>query len=193
MIHLSIITATRGRPALLWQCCEHVRRQSCDGISVEHIIVSDISHEETKYVARCFGVRYFETSGGPLDQGNRGRDVGIREARGQYVAFWDDDNAYYPHSAVSQYAAAYGVGVGLTQVHHLQLRKVIPEIPFAGPQLGHVDTACLCVDHRLAKLSPWVDGQDGRCGDWRWLERILPQVDEFGGLRFVPVITASHL
>jgi len=193
MVDLSIITATRGRPALLWQCCEHVRRQSCDGLRVEHVVVSDGPHEETRYVASAFGVRYFETSGGPLDQGNRCRDLGISNAAGRYLAFWDDDNVYYPHSAAAQYASVYGVGIGLTAVHHRQLRKVIPELPFTRPRLGNVDTACLCVDRRLAKLSPWGDGQNGRCGDWRWLERLLPRVDEFGGLRFVSVITASHL
>lgn len=190
---LSIITATRGRPALLWQCCEHVRRQSCHGITVEHVVVSDGRDEESRRIAAMFFAVYFETSGGPQDQGNRGRDIGIREARGQYVCFWDDDNVYYPHSAVAQYAAAYGMGIGLTQVHHRQLRKVVPEIPFTGPQLGHVDTACVCVDRRLAQTAAWVDGQDGRCGDWRWLERLLPKADEFGGVRFVPVITAAHL
>lgn len=178
---------------MLWQCCEHFRRQSVGGISVEHIVVSDGADEESRRVAGMFGSRYFATAGGMTDQGNRGRDVGIREARGQYVCFWDDDNVYYPHSAVAQYAAAYGMGIGLTQVHHRQLRNVIPEIPFAGPQLGHVDTACLCVDRRLAQTAAWVDGQNGRCGDWLWLERLLPRVDEFGGVRFVPVITAAHL
>lgn len=190
---LSIITATRGRPALLWQCCEHVRRQSCEGVIIEHIVVSDGADEESRRVAGMFGSRYFETAGGATDDGNRGRDVGIREARGRYVAFWDDDNVYYPHSAAAQYASVYGVGIGLTAVHHRQLRKVIPELPFTRPRLGNVDTACLCVDRTLARTTTWVDGDNGRCGDWRWLERLLPRVDEFGGLRFVSVITASHL
>jgi len=194
MIALSVITATRNRPALLWQTCEHVRRQSCDGVTVEHIVVSDGRDPESRTIAERFHARYYEhPQPGEWDGGNRGRDLGILSARGQYVVFWDDDNCYAPHSLATQYAAACGAGIGLTQVVHRQLGKVIPEVPFKEPALGHVDTACLCVRLELAKTAGWSDSQCGRCGDWMWLERLLPRVSEFGGLRFVPVITAVHL
>jgi len=194
MTDLSIITATRDRPGLLWQCCEHVRRQSHKGIAVEHIVVSDGENADARRIARLFdALYYFHPRPGEWDGGNRCRDLGIANAHGRYLIFWDDDNVYHAHAAATQYAAAYGHGIGLTQVWHRQLQCEIPEVPFTAPALGHVDTACLCVRRELARVADWSHSGRGDCGDWYWLEKILPRAGEFGGLRFVPVITAAHL
>ena len=95
---MSVVIPTRGRPQLLERCLESVCRQSLPAERYEIIVVDDGSAAETEAVVeRCavqvaprkLAVRYVASPGphGPAAARNRG----WRLARGEIVAFTDDD------------------------------------------------------------------------------------------------------
>ena len=93
-IQLSIITATWKRPQFLMHLLNQVHLQSTEGLTWEHLVVSDGIDPIAKTICASYPVRYFEC---PQHQGAYGafaKDEGIRQAKGEYVCFWDDDNIY---------------------------------------------------------------------------------------------------
>jgi len=97
---VSIITATRNRPAVLATALESISRQSLT--DYELIVVDDGSpeqvHEEYRTLLKPFGGRarvlrkdpLRDRSGTPAIARNRG----INEAQGKWIAFLDDDDAW---------------------------------------------------------------------------------------------------
>jgi Glycosyl transferase family 2 len=97
---VSVITATRNRPSLLRLALSSIAEQTYRNIEV--IVVDDGSDEHVReeykrtwsvldsrfclYYARPPGV----TGGGP----SAARNLGIRQARGEFVAFLDDDDRW---------------------------------------------------------------------------------------------------
>lgn len=89
----SVVIPTYNRAALLREALNSVFAQEFTDFEV--IVVDDGSTDETKSVARSFGerVRFFR-------QENRGpgaaRNLGIHRASGEYVAFLDSDDVWFP-------------------------------------------------------------------------------------------------
>ncbi len=81
--------------------------------------------------------------------GSLARDLGIREARGQYLVFWDDDNLYEPHALATLFAAACEADIGVVQTRYrCRTRAGEITIPrqWSGQFVaGDVDTMCVCV------------------------------------------------
>jgi glycosyltransferase involved in cell wall biosynthesis len=69
-----------------------------NGPSLELLVVDDGSRDRTVEVVRSFGkrVRLLEHPGGVNLGMSASRNVGIREARGEHVAFLDADDAWLP-------------------------------------------------------------------------------------------------
>lgn len=86
---ISVVVITRDRPRWLRRCLESLARQSRPPAEV---IVVDSSHgRESEAVAAAFpDVRYLRFPGGRRGM-PAARNLGIREARGEVVAFLDDD------------------------------------------------------------------------------------------------------
>jgi len=91
---ISVITPTWQRFALLTRrCIPSVRAQDYGG-PVDHIIVSDGPDE---LLSRLGGVRFLPEHVAALNRGIHARRYGVDLARGDLVAYIDDDNAWRPN------------------------------------------------------------------------------------------------
>jgi glycosyltransferase involved in cell wall biosynthesis len=93
-VEISVVISTYNRCALLPAAIESVLRQNTPDLNYELIIVDNNSTDETKQLVESFiarghrNVRYvFEPKQGP----SHGRNAGIVNAKGDIVAFTDDD------------------------------------------------------------------------------------------------------
>jgi glycosyltransferase involved in cell wall biosynthesis len=185
-LDLTVITPTWKRPKFLKLCCEQMAAQSIDGVSCEHIIVSDGPDERAERIARRYGARFRALNEHYGHSGAYCRDMALAMARGRYVVFFDDDNFYRPHALASLYAAAQGVDIGVCRTVHCGI--VIPdvlELPF---RYGQIDSMCVCVRRSLACREDWRLAR--RATDIRWLERLATHKPT---VRFVPIIIGEHL
>lgn len=193
---LTVITATCRRHAQLASCLSQFRNQSLGDLRCEHLVVSDGIDPEARWLADEFGARYVERPEPGGQWGSLARDLGIREARGQYVCFWDDDNLYHPHAIATLYATAFGDDIGVVQTHYrcrTRLGQITIPRRWSGTfQPGDVDTMCVCLRRNLAARETWEQQPPPRrpTTDWHWLhrlERYQPTI------RFVPQVIGRHV
>jgi glycosyltransferase involved in cell wall biosynthesis len=103
---VSVITATRNRSRWLREAIASVQAQTL--ADWEHIIVDDGSTDDTRAVvealaARDARIRYvYHAPRRATRAAAAARNVGLRLARGTYLAFLDDDDRYLPHKLSSQ-------------------------------------------------------------------------------------------
>ncbi|WP_437225743.1 glycosyltransferase family 2 protein [Planctomicrobium sp. SH661] len=193
-MQLSIITATCQRPALLAHCLDQFRTQSTGCLKCEQIVVSDGPDPVARSLAKRWGARYFEL---PAQRGHAGafaKDLGIAEARGEYVGFWDDDNLYESHAVSSMFAAARGVDIGVVRAEHrLHKRTGFVTLPRSWNgtfRPGDIDTMCVCVTRELAYQEKWGDEDSSPGTDHRWLRKLEAHHPR---IRYVPVVIGIHL
>jgi len=92
---ISVIIPTHNRANLLPRAIRSVLQQTFGDFEV--IIVDDASDDNTEAVIKQFRdsrVRYIRQT--HTMGGSASRNTGIREARGDYIAFLDDDDEYLP-------------------------------------------------------------------------------------------------
>lgn len=93
---VSAVITTHNRIDLLLKAIESVKTQTYRNI--ECIVVDDVSTDETKRIMEEYqekgDIKYIriDVSRG----GNFARNEGIRNAEGEYIAFLDDDDEWYP-------------------------------------------------------------------------------------------------
>ena len=95
MIRVSVITPTRNRADLLVHAIESVRAQTLE--AWELIVVDDGSTDHTAEAVRGIGdprVVYLRSTGSGC---SAARNLGMQRARGEFIAFLDDDDEYLPH------------------------------------------------------------------------------------------------
>ena len=98
---VSAIITTRNRKVLLMRAIESVLAQTYSNI--ECIVVDDASSDETQsYCESCESIRYIRISEENSRGGNYARNLGIKEAKGKYVAFLDDDDCWLPEKIEKQ-------------------------------------------------------------------------------------------
>jgi glycosyltransferase involved in cell wall biosynthesis len=91
---ISVIIITRNRAVLLRQAIESVLRQEPCGAPVELIVVDDSSTDDTSAVVASYpAARYVHTRQGTC---GGSRNVGVEHARGDWIAFLDDDDVWLP-------------------------------------------------------------------------------------------------
>jgi glycosyltransferase involved in cell wall biosynthesis len=98
---VSVVVPTYNRADLLGETLESILAQTLR--EIELILVSDGSTDDTPAVVARIGdprLKFIEqpNSGGPA----RPRNVGVRAARGKYVAFCDDDDVWMPEKLAKQ-------------------------------------------------------------------------------------------
>lgn len=196
MFDLTIITPTHRRPAQLAMCLSQFQQQSIANLRCEHLVVSDGFDPHARALCDRFGARYLERTDPGGQWGSLARDLGIREARGRYLAFWDDDNLYEPHALTALFAVASGVGIGLVQTRY-RCRTTPGEITLPRQWTGQfiagdVDTMCVCVERNLALLESWEQSPPPHrpTTDFHWLSRLMTH---HATVRFVPVVIGWHL
>lgn len=97
---VSIVITAYNRPDYLKIALDSALQQTA--VSTEIIVVDDCSPTDLQSTVTSFdaSIRYLrmERNGGA----NRARNHGVRQARGRYVAFLDDDDIWLPHKLERQ-------------------------------------------------------------------------------------------
>ena len=91
---VSVIITTHNRLALLQRAINSVYSQTYK--SIELIVVDDASTDDTSLFCRKQSFRYVYISPKESRGGNYARNLGIRLAKGTYIAFLDDDDYWLP-------------------------------------------------------------------------------------------------
>lgn len=154
---VSVITPTWGRHKfLLGRCIPSVQAQAYPAIT--HIVISDGPDPELR--ARIPpGIVYDELPEHDLAVrwGVRARLRALELARGEYIAYLDDDDAWHPdHVAVLARALdehpEAGFGWAQARVHH---RGEVMHLGDAEPRYGCI--AMSMIFHRRQLAAPWQD------------------------------------
>ena len=167
---ISVIIATI-RPTGMNRVLHYIEQQSINGLTFEVVIIqeSDSKHDkfnvDTKLPINNIVIKRQNVHN---DYGAAARDVGILEASGEYLVFWDDDNIYYQHALASQYCTAYGFDIGIVRTKHQNI--IIPSSNKI--TAGDIDTMCICVKKEMAVREKWSNSC-GRYSDYRWLSKLL--------------------
>lgn len=153
---VSVVIPTRGRPALLLRAIEGVLAQSV--ASLEVIAVIDGDDPATVAAVEAVAdprVRYLALaqSGGP----GAARNAGVAVAKGEWVAFLDDDDEWSPAKLETQLAAAARAGdVGDRLIVMSRSRVITPEAEFIRPTEGFADDRP--IDEWLFDRRSWMKG-----------------------------------
>lgn len=196
MVDISVVTPTFNRKRLLASVLEDFRTQSLGELKAELIAVHDGPKGAGECRAVCQrmpNVRFFHTE--QRTDGYSGatvRDFGIKQAQGQYLCFWDDDNIYFPHALATMYAIAHGHDLGIAQVLHVQQNyRAVPSQPALPFRYGNIDTACYCVRRELALEAPgFDDGRKASGTDFRWGRQVEKLTSD---IRVVPIVIGVHV
>ena len=106
---VSVVIPTLRRPALLRRALDSVLAQTCRDIEV--IVVIDGPDDETSAALRAVDDPRLRVLANPRSLTAAGaRNRGVEHARGRWIAFLDDDDAWLPHKLERQLGAARDQG-----------------------------------------------------------------------------------
>jgi len=189
---VSVITPTWQRPVALARAIESVRAQTYQ--PVEHVVVSDgpdPALAEMMAGPDYQDIRYaeLETHDPAFRWGHRARLKGIEMARGDVMAWLDDDNAFRPlhlELVVGQLLTSdAGFGYGKSMFRDRGADYPLGSEP---PQYAQIDTSMIVHRRWVLDLATWRDeGQETI--EWDLVERWM-----HAGARwtFVPEITVDN-
>lgn len=100
---ISVIVTTYNAEKSIARTLSSILNQKGNGIEfeIELIVVDDCSTDQTVNIAKKYDpilLTTKENSGGP----NRGRNIGMRRASGDYICIMDHDDEWLPHKIISQ-------------------------------------------------------------------------------------------
>src|SRR5215475_7548246 len=105
MVDVSVVIATYNRSAQVKEAIDSVLAQSVPVREI--IVVDDGSKDDTRHQLSAYGDRIV-----PFFRSNQGasaaRNYGMRAARGEWIAFLDDDDVWLPTKIERQMALARG-------------------------------------------------------------------------------------
>lgn len=98
--YVSVVITTHNRLSLLKRAIDSVLNQTYPYI--ECIVVNDASTDGTDQYCLGLPIRYLSIPPNESRGGNYARNVGIRSAKGEYIAFLDDDDYWKPEKIAKQ-------------------------------------------------------------------------------------------
>lgn len=102
---VSAIITTHNRIDLLPRAIKSVLNQTYPFI--ECIVIDDASNDNTqKYCEQISSIKYIKISPSESKGGNYARNIGINNAKGDYIAFLDDDDYWEENKIEEQYSLA---------------------------------------------------------------------------------------
>ena len=99
-MQVSVIIPTFNAENVLYRAISSIKSQKYID-DIEIIIVDDCSTDNTKKIAldyQCNLINLSKNSGGP----NKGRNIGLRKAKGEYICFLDQDDEFLPYKLITQ-------------------------------------------------------------------------------------------
>ncbi|HWK51423.1 MAG TPA: glycosyltransferase family A protein [Steroidobacter sp.] len=148
---VSVIIPTYNRAALLCEAIDTVLAQSYQ--NTEIIVIDDGSTDDTTAAVQQYGdrIRYTRRPNAGV---NAARNLGIKQARGEYLALLDSDDLWAPHKLELQVALLrYFNDVGFTFSNFMIFRGPSPEADVLPTMDG---------------LATWLDHVPGRIEPYRW-------------------------
>jgi glycosyltransferase involved in cell wall biosynthesis len=88
---VSVVVPTNDRPSLLREALQSIRALQDDDLSFEIIVGDNGTSAETRGIAEAFNALYFHTS---RQGAAAARNIAMRAATGEYIAFLDDDDLW---------------------------------------------------------------------------------------------------
>lgn len=131
-IHVSAIITTHNRSCLLERAIKSVLAQTYS--MIELIVVDDASIDNTKDVCKKYDLQYIHIPMEESKGGNYARNIGIKAAAGDYIAFLDDDDYWLPEKIEKQV--------------ELILTKEC-EFVFCGRKIEYVNKDCIEYENEL--------------------------------------------
>ena len=150
---VSVIVPTCDRPALLRQALASIRALEGPDLTFEILVGDNGSARETPAVAEEFGAIYLKAF---IHGPSAARNVGLRAATAEFIAFLDDDDIWLP-------------GNVRPHIAHLDLN----------PNLDGVIGQAVHANHNLAPIgTPWPEEapRDGHQLLRRMLSGLFPQI-----------------
>lgn len=172
---ISIITATYNRSNVLRYTIECVRQQTLT--DWELIVVSDASTDDTADVVASFGdsrIRFVELERNHGEQ-SEPNNVGLKMARGKFIAFVNHDDLWMPNHLQASYSrisetgadVVFGVGVHMRSATDISLIGQLPPMGFK--PVNYIPASCWFFRHELIKrVGNWYSYRDS------WL---IPSLD----------------
>jgi glycosyltransferase involved in cell wall biosynthesis len=165
---VSVITPTWGRHALLLgRCLPSVATQTWPSWALEHVVVSD--GPDPELAAQLDGrrrVRFhqLDTHDPAYHWGHRAKLAGLELARGELLAYLDDDNAFRPRHLELVAGALLLHGADFA---YSRMEVRLPSgggylVGRAPPECNHIDTSLLVHRRALLERSTWQNADDGR-------------------------------
>ena len=97
---VSAIITTHNRADLLERAIKSVLNQTF--LDIECIVVDDASLDNTEEVCLKYPIKYIHIPKEESHGGNYARNLGIKAAKGKFVAFLDDDDFWQPEKTTKQ-------------------------------------------------------------------------------------------
>ena len=197
---VSVIMPTYNRPNELTQALGSIARQTYPNIEV--VVVNDAGEDVTDIVQRSPKNIQVNLINHSANQGaGSARNTGIRDARGKYIAFLDDDDLYRPEHLAALVAelefnprvvAAYSDGLQVEidnrkKTVKIVEQKVVYSEPFSRDLLlvqNYIPINCLVVRKEIVEASGGFNIAFPALEDWEWLIR-LSHLGDFSHLPFV--------
>lgn len=109
---VSVVITTHNRLYLLQKAIKSVKSQTYQNIEI--IVVDDASDDGTEnYCKSIEGIKYMRIEPDESNGGNHARNIGIFASKGDYIAFLDDDDEWYPQKIEKQMELFADPAVGM--------------------------------------------------------------------------------
>lgn len=185
---VSVVIPTAGRPLLAARAINSALRQSYDNVEVIVVVDGDQNLAELESISspRLRILRLRQQAGGA-----RARNEGVQAARGEWIAFLDDDDEWLPEKLEKQLAIAQRSNApdpivsckvtARTQTGEFVWPRKLPSEPISEYLLardswsqgeGLLQTSTLLTTRRLLLKIGFEDGLQ-KHQDWDWLLRAV--------------------